>query len=78
MRRDGNVLRVASNTIVTSIDRESVENVQSVILFFADATLVKDDVGNLKLTGDFHSTPGSKLQLMGLGKEWIELSPSVN
>ena len=76
MRIDGNFFRVAGNTTVTSI--ETVENVQSVILFFADAALVKDDVGNLRLAGDFNATPGSTLQLVGLGKEWLELSRSVN
>ena len=76
MRRDGNLFRVAGNTTITSI--QTVENVQSVILFFADQVIIKDDVGNLRLAGDLNATPGSTLQLVGLGKEWLELSRSVN
>lgn len=70
------ILTVTGTTTINSVAGAGVGKVLT--LFFEDALIVNDSVGNLRLNGTLNTSTGTTLVIYYDGSVWYELSRSIN
>jgi len=73
----GNVFTVTGNTGIATITPIASVKGRMVILLFTGTSIVTNSTGNLKLSGNFITTPNSTLTLLWDGTNFVETGRSL-